>query len=50
MTTTANGAKHSAKAKTWSCKDVPLDGAVKIETEVNGQKMTMELVAVTNGK
>ena len=50
VTTTHNGTKYTAKTKVWMCKDVPLDGIVKTETEANGQKTSMELVATAAGK
>ncbi len=50
VSTDQGGTKQSNKVKTWSSKDVPLDGMVKMETDAAGHKMTTELVAVSHGK
>jgi hypothetical protein len=43
VTAEVMGQKIASKIKVWTSKDVPLGGMVKMETEVMGIKMTMEM-------
>jgi hypothetical protein len=49
-TPTAPAATTVIIMKTWTCKDVPLGGAVKTETELAGQTNVMELTGFGRGK
>ncbi|MCE9531681.1 MAG: hypothetical protein K8T89_11250 [Planctomycetes bacterium] len=37
-------------SKTWTCKDVPLGGSVRAETEINGKVHTTEISGFGRGK
>ena len=46
----AGGNAFTTIAKIWTSREIPLYGLVKMESDVMGQKMTMELVDYGRGK
>lgn len=50
MKHTAGDGSDAGVAKLWVSRDIPIHGLVKMETEVMGQKMTMELFDYGRGK
>jgi hypothetical protein len=50
VTTKVGDKDFTSEAKTWVCKDVPLNGVVKVETISDFVNSTMELVEAGNKK